>query len=170
MNTATEYGHYKSGVANSYSSREFANELKEILPKSPKAFTYMLKLAFQNTFPFTEDEIHSVIDDIAVSIPTTKLQELLGDTDAAETVNITKPPLIATELHSYLDVYGIGIAMLLARHKYGDLSETDRNQAAESESVISKQTGIFITEYSMQGYVVKISTDLSLGAPIIELI
>lgn len=60
--------------------------------------------------------------------------------------------------------------MLLARHKYGDLSETDRNQAAESESVISKQTGIFITEYSMQGYVVKISTDLSLGAPIIELI
>ncbi len=128
MNTATEYGHYKSGVANSYSSREFANELKEILPKSPKAFTYMLKLAFQNTFPFTEDEIHSVIDDIAVSIPTTKLQELLGDTDAAETVNITKPPLIATELHSYLDVHGIGIAMLLARHKYGDLSETDRNR------------------------------------------
>lgn len=169
MNTATEYSHYKSGVANSYSSKDFASELIQVLPRSPKAFTYMLKLAFQYTFPFTEDDIHTLIDDIAETIPTDKLQQLLSDVDCTEVVNITKPPLIATELNRCLDAYGIGIAFLLARHKYGDLSDTNPEQVINSQEALSEESGIFITEYTIQGFQVKVTTDLSTGLPVIEL-
>ncbi|MDM2765694.1 hypothetical protein [Citrobacter sp. Cpo150] len=170
MNTATEYSHYKSGVANSYSIKDFASELIQVLPKSPKAFTYMLKLAFQNTFPFTEDDIHSLIDVIAENIPTDKLQQSLSDINCSEVVSITRPPLIATELNRCLDAYGIGIALLLARHKYGDLSDTNPDQVKLSHEAIYNGSGIFTTEYTTQGYQVKVTTDISIGLPILELL
>lgn len=169
LNVASECVNHTPFTDSSYTLGDFAEELIRILPKAPEAFSHLLTLALDSRFGTDSEDVHSMINYIAESVGESKLKGVLSDIDCNNRLMISQTPILDDNVKTILDDSGMQLAILLSRHMYLDLSETDSAIAASSKKAIQTGSGAFKTAFMLSGCQVVISTDMASGVPNIGL-
>ncbi|EPM9499465.1 hypothetical protein ACTT7V_003245 [Escherichia coli] len=144
-------------------------ELLTILDSSPKAFVYILKLACSNAFNLSEEDAFRIIDDLSERVPQSELELALGSIDNSTLIELKKRPEISTDVIQVLDEDGFQLAALLARHTYGDMSETSDDQALLNDIAVKTGSGTYVTSYKQGDFHIRVSTNLPSYQTILEL-
>ncbi|WP_303745441.1 hypothetical protein [Enterobacter hormaechei] len=152
-----------------YTLGDFAEELIRILPKSPDAFTRLVSLVLNGRFGTEVEDAQSMIGYIAESVGEHALKEAFAAPGSTDVLTFSQTPVIDEEMMHLLDDAGMQLAILLTRHMYGDLSETDALTAATSKKAMLTRTGSFKTSYLVGDNLVTLSTDMNSRIPQISL-
>ncbi|PXW50344.1 hypothetical protein DFO55_12415 [Grimontella sp. AG753] len=136
------------------------SELVNILYSSPKSFVYLLKLAFGNAFGLTSTDVQRIIDGITSAVGPGDLQKYLVDIENVPEVEIKSRPVISANALKHLENDDFQLAALLARHQYGDMSETAAEQVDLSQAAVQCGYGVYITNYKLGNAHVMVSTRL----------
>lgn len=169
LNVASECINYTPINKSSYTLADFAEELIRILPGSPLAFTKMLSLALSGRFGTDIDDVYSMINYIAETVGKLELEKAFQHTSSEKGLTLSQTPVISDAVMPFLDDTGMQLAILLSRHVYADLSETDAGTAAISKQALLTGTGTFTTSYAVGCNRVRIKTDMTTRVANIDL-
>ncbi|EJL7720571.1 hypothetical protein ACNJ8R_004152 [Cronobacter sakazakii] len=169
-NNATQDIEYKTVVPGYYTLGDFADELINILSRSPEAFVHLLRLSLSKRFGDSEADVHAMIGYIANAVGEDELKKQLATADLSIALPVTERPEVSPDVMRLIDPDGLRLAVILARHMYCDLSETNMQQKKTSEAVLRAGQGAFVTSFHIDGKVVQVTTQLPSARPYIELL
>lgn len=150
----------KTVTKKNYIIDDFTNDMILLLPKSPKSFVHLLTMALSNAFKFTESEIHASINTIAQVVTEDALNKYLENVKPTPVIALSKRPEIKPEVLDILEHNEVRIAMILTRHLFGDLSETNSDQRKQSEATLISRQGNYITRFSYNNHSIVVETQL----------
>lgn len=156
-----EVSNCKSVGKREYSIDDFTQDMILLLPKSPKSFIHILKMAFGRSFSFTEYEIHSSINEISVEVTAKVLEGYLANVNPIPVIALKSRPEIDTDVMEVLNDNDVHIAMLIARHLYGDFTETVDEHRELSERALRTGRGTYKTTFNYLSRSVCIETSLA---------
>jgi hypothetical protein len=141
---------------------QLANELINVLPRSPVAFKRLLVSQFDARKEINKADLHEMICFISDKLGHAELEKHLTDESGDMHLVDSDDEWIFTdsaiELCSgdslFLDVY-------VNRHKVADLSETGNVEKYFSLQALQEQSGIFITHYAYKHFTLIFETNLS---------
>lgn len=136
------------------------NALVNILSTSPKSFVYILKLAFGNAFKLTIEDANRIVDGITEKVNPDVLSQCLKNVDDEAVLTLRKRPVISRAAMACLDDDGFELAVLLARHSYGDMNGTSNEQRVRSDAAIKNGRGDYVTCYILGDVNIKVTTKL----------
>lgn len=148
----------KTITRKNYIIDDFTQDMILLLPKSPKSFVHILTMALSDVFQFTESEVHSSINYIAKEVTEDVLKAHLSNVTPTAVVELSKQPEIKPEVLELMNNNDVHVAMILARHLFGDLSETNREQKKLSETALKSGSGRYITHFNYQSRSVCVET------------
>ena len=148
----------KTVTRKNYIIDDFTQDMILLLPKSPKSFVHILTMALSDVFQFTESEVHTSIDTIAKAVTEDVLKEHLNDVTSTPVVELSRRPEIKPEVLELMDNNDVHVAMILARHLFGDLSETNSEQKKLSEAALKSGRGSYVTYFKYQARSVCVET------------
>ncbi|EOR7867366.1 hypothetical protein FYL99_RS20045 [Escherichia coli] len=148
----------KTVTRKNYKIDDFTRDMILLLPKSPKSFVHILTMALSDVFQFTESEVHSSIDTMTKAITEDVLKAQLSNITSTPVVELSQRPEIKPEVLEFLNNNDVHIAMILARHLYGDLSETNNEQKKLSEAALESSSGSYVTHFKYQARSVSVET------------
>lgn len=148
----------KTVPRKNYIIDDFTQDMILLLPKSPKSFLHIMTLAVSEVFKFSEKEIHTAIERISSHLTEDVLNKYLANVARTPVVELSGRPAISPDVLRSLNDNDVHIAMILARHLYGDLSETKLEQRKLSEDALSSGNGKYVTHFVYQNYSVSVET------------
>lgn len=160
LSEKTQFVNYSKESIAFDRSNHIVRELVNIFKTSPETFVYMLKLTLSNAFNLSENEGHKIIHETAREIGEETLRNVLKGIDGKKVMVLKYRPKISESALSTFSGDGFELAMVLARHSYGDMSETPSEQAAHSNRSIQDGCGIYSTTYKLGDVVIQVSTEL----------
>jgi len=169
LNVASKCINYTPINKSSYTLVDFAEELIRILPGSPMAFTQMLSLALSGRFGADMDDVYSMINYIADTVGKHELEKAFEQTGSKKGLALSQTPVISEAVMPFLDETGMQLAIMLSRHVYADLSETDAGTASISKQALLSGTGFFVTSFAVGCSRVTITTDMTTRIPALDL-
>ncbi|EJO8074340.1 hypothetical protein NUM25_003844 [Salmonella enterica] len=150
----------KTVPRRNYIIDDFTQDMILLLPKSPKSFLHVMTLAVSEAFQFTENEIHAAIQKISTVVTEDVLSKQLENITRSPVVELTRRPNIDPDVLTSLNDNDVHIAMILARHLYGDLSETNSATRIESQNALTTGVGKYVTHFIYQAHSIRVETTL----------
>lgn len=169
LNDTTELVKYSKPQRTIDRQNYITDQLVNILYSSPKAFVYILKLACSNAFNLSDQDVHCIINAVTKRVEPAELEQLLENVDDSALIELKQRPDISSDVMAHIEDDGFQLAVLLARHVYGDMSETSADTAMLNEVAIKSGSGIYATSFNMGDISVRVSTQLPLYKSVIEL-
>ena len=169
LNDTTEFVKYSKHQRTIDRQNYITDHLVNILYSSPKAFVYILKLACSDAFNLTENDVHRIINNVTKRVEPAELELLLQNVDDSATIELKHRPEVSSEVMALIEDDGFQLAVLLARHVYGDMSETNRDTALRNEVTVKTGAGIYATSFNIGDNCVLVTTQLPSYQSAIEL-
>lgn len=169
LNDTTELVKYSKPRGTIDRQDYITDQLVNILYSSPKAFVYILKLACSNAFNLSDKDVHCIINDVTERVEAAELKLLLDNVDDSAMIELKHRPEVSSEVMDLIEDDGFQLAVLLARHVYGDMSETNHDTILQNEDAVKIGSGIFATSFNLGDICVRVSTQLPSYKTAIEL-
>lgn len=169
LNDTTELVKYSKPQRTIDRQNYITDQLVNILYSSPKAFVYILKLACSNAFNLSDQDVHCIINDVTARVDPAELELLLGSIEDNALIELKHRPDVSSDVMAHIEDDGFQLAVLLARHVYGDMSETNRDTALRNEVTVKTGSGIYATSFNLGDVCVRVSTQLPSYKSAIEL-